>query len=61
MCLCLRCSNVYLKAPASDKHYVVCGTEFGLENVRKDAIIFRDVYGGKSSGADYWQHVRSVM
>ena len=25
--------NAYLQAPSSEKHYVVCGAEFGLENI----------------------------
>ena len=33
--------NSYLKARSSEKHYVVCGPEFGLENVGKYAIIVR--------------------
>ena len=53
--------NAYLQAPSSEKHYVVCGPEFGLENVGKHAIIFLAVYGGKSAGADYWMHVNSAM
>ena len=43
------------------KHYIICGPEFGLENVGKLAIIVRALYGGKSAGADYWRHVRSAM
>eukprot|EP00984_Skeletonema_dohrnii_P005553 scaffold1958_cov91-Skeletonema_dohrnii-CCMP3373.AAC.1 len=31
--------NAYLQAPTSERHYVVCGPEFGLENVGKKAII----------------------
>ena len=27
--------NAYLQAPSSKKHYVICGAEFGLENVGK--------------------------
>eukprot|EP00957_Ditylum_brightwellii_P159997 12179539-Ditylum_brightwellii.AAC.1 len=27
--------NTYLQAPSSEKHYIVCGAEFGLENVGK--------------------------
>ena len=53
--------NAYFQAPSSEKHYVVCGPEFGLENVGKHAIIVRALYGGKSTGADYWRHVRSAM
>ena len=53
--------NACLQAPSSEKHYVVCGPEFGLENVGRHAIIVRASCGGKSSGADYWRHVRSAM
>ena len=53
--------NAYLQAPSSEKHYIVCGPEFGLENVGKHAKIVRALYGGKSAGADYWRHVRKAM
>ena len=53
--------NAYLQAPTSEKHYIICGPEFGLENVGKIAIIVRALYGGKSAGADYWHHVRKAM
>ena len=53
--------NAYLQAPTSEKHYIICGEEFGLENVGKFAIIRRALYGGKAAGSDYWQHVRKAM
>ena len=53
--------NAYLQAPTTEKHYIICGPEFGLENVGKIAIIVRALYGGKSAGADYWNHVRKAM
>ena len=53
--------NAYLQAPASEKHYIICGPEFGLENVGKVAVIVRALYGGKSANADYWRHVREAM
>ena len=53
--------NAYLQAPTTEKHYIICGPEFGLENVGKTAIIVRASYGGKSAGADYWNHVRKAM
>ena len=31
--------NVYLQAPSSEKHYIICGAEFGLENVGKTALV----------------------
>ena len=27
--------DAYLQSPASEKHYVICGPEFGLENIGK--------------------------
>ena len=53
--------NAYLQAPASENHYVICGPEFGLENIGKIAVIVRALYGGKSANADYWHHVRHTM
>ena len=53
--------NAYLQAPSSEKHYITCGPEFGLEHVWKIALIRRALYGGKSSGADFWRHLRSCM
>jgi len=53
--------NAYLQAPTSEKHYVICGEEFGLENKGKRAIIVRALYGGKAAGRDFWHHLRSCM
>ena len=53
--------NEYLKATSSDKNYIICGPEFGLENVGKVAPIIHAIYGGKSSGDDLWKHLRSCM
>lgn len=54
--------NAYLQAPSSEKYYIPkCGVEFGLENVGKRAKIVRALYGGKSSGRDFRNHLRSCM
>ena len=53
--------NAYLKAPTSEKHYIICGEKFCLENVGKTALIFRALYGGKFTGRDFWHHLRSCM
>ena len=53
--------NAYLQAPSSQKHYIVCGAEFGLENIRKRALIRRALYGGKSAGKDFRNHLRECM
>ena len=39
--------NAYLQSPTSQKHFIICGPEFGMENVGKVAIMYRAVYGGK--------------
>eukprot|EP00956_Cyclotella_meneghiniana_P027526 scaffold61861_cov42-Cyclotella_meneghiniana.AAC.2 len=31
--------NAYLQAPSSEKHYIICGPEFGLEHEGKRAKI----------------------
>jgi hypothetical protein len=53
--------NAYLQAPSSEKHYIVCGDEFGEEHRGKVAMIRRALYGGKCAGRDYWLHMRSCM
>ena len=53
--------NAYLQAPSSEKHYVICGPEFGIENQGKVALIKRALYGGKVAGRDFWHHLRSCM
>ena len=53
--------NAYLQAPTSEKHYIICGQEFGLEHVGKRALIVRALYGGKVAGRDFWHHLRSCM
>jgi hypothetical protein len=39
----------------------VCGPEFGIENVGKIALVQRALYGGKSAGKDFRNHLRSCM
>ena len=53
--------NAYLQAPTSEKHFIYCGPEFGLEHVGKRALIVRALYGGKVAGRDFWHHLRSCM
>ena len=53
--------NAYLQAPSSNKDFIICGPEFGLENVGKVALIHRALYGGKSAGRDFRNHLRSCM
>ena len=53
--------NAYLQAPSSEKHYIICGAELGLENIGKVGLTRRALYGGKSSRVDFWKHLCSCM
>ena len=53
--------NAYLTAPSSQKDYIICGEEFGLENVGKVALIHRALYGGKAAGWDFRNHLKTCM
>ena len=53
--------SAYLQAPTSEKHYIICGSEFPLEYQGKVAVIKRALYGGKKAGSDYWKHMRTCM
>ncbi len=53
--------NAYLQAPSSEKHFIICGPEFGIENVGHVALIHCALYGGKVAGRDFWHHLRNSM
>ncbi|CAJ1966194.1 unnamed protein product [Cylindrotheca closterium] len=53
--------NAYLQAPSSRRDYIICGPEFRLENVGKVALIHRALYGGKTAGRDFRNHLRACM
>ena len=53
--------NAYLQAPPSERHYVICGLEFGIEHKGKRALIKRALYGGKTSGRDFRNLLRACM
>ena len=53
--------NAYRQAPTTEKYYIICGEEFGIENVGKRVIITRALYGGKCAGRDFWNHLRRCM
>lgn len=52
--------NAYLTAPCTEKIATVCGIEFG-ENQGQTAILVRALYGLKSSGAAFRNHLASCM
>ena len=53
--------GAYLQAPTSEKHFIICGPEFGPQLEGTIAVITRALYGGKSAGSDYWKHMRRCM
>ena len=53
--------NAYLQAPTPENHYIICGLEFGLENVGKQALIVRSLYGRNASGRDFWHNLWSCI
>ena len=50
---CSDIRNAYLQAPSSHKDCIICGPEFGIENMGKKALIKRALCGGKSVGRDF--------
>ena len=53
--------NAYLQAPSSSKDCIICGIEFGFEHEGKVSLIHRALYGGKTAGKDFRNHLRSCM
>ena len=53
--------NAYLQAPSSRKDYVICGAEFGIENIHPIGLIHRALYGDKTARKDFRNHLRSIM
>ena len=53
--------NAYLTAPTSEDFFIVCGPEFGSENIGRKAIVKRALYGTKSAGRDFRNHLRDCM
>jgi hypothetical protein len=52
--------NAYLTAPCTEKVATACGPEFGV-NQGQTAIIVRALYGLKSSGSTFRNHLASCM
>ena len=53
--------NAFVQAPTTEKYYVECGPEFGTEYVGRKAVVKRALYGMKSSGRDFRNHLRDCM
>jgi hypothetical protein len=52
--------NAYLTAPITEKFWTVLGPEFGNDAVKR-ALIFRALYGLKSDGAAFRNHLSECM
>ena len=42
-------------------HFLLCGPEFGVENIGQTALIHRALYSGKAAGSDFRNHLCSCM
>jgi hypothetical protein len=49
--------NAYLQAPSSEKYFIICCPEFGIENEGRVALIWRALYSGKVACRDFWHHL----
>ena len=52
--------NAYLQAPPSEQFYTIAGPEWGSRKGQR-MLIVRALYGGKSSGRDFRNHLQSCM
>ena len=50
--------NAYIQAPSCGGKYVIYRPEFGLGYIGKKALIFRALYGRKTAGYNFWEHLR---
>jgi len=50
--------NAYLQVPISEKYLTICGPEFGTEYAGKKALIVLALYGTRSVGKDFRDHLR---
>ena len=49
--------NAYLQAETNEKYWTTCGLEFGTEEAGKQEISVTPIYGMKSSGCDFRNHL----
>ena len=53
--------NAYLNAPTRERLYTIAGMEFGANFVGRPVLIVRALYGLKSSGARWRDHMASTL
>jgi len=60
---CLSCDvqNAYLNAGTKEKNWFVAGAEMGSQNVGKSVLIVKALYGLRSSGAQWREHMATTL
>jgi hypothetical protein len=53
--------NTYLNAPTKEKIYTVAGLEFGQGTEGRPVMIVRALYGLRSSGARWHDHLAATL
>ena len=53
--------NAFLQALTTEKCWIEYGPEFGSDNVGKQAVVTRTLYGMKYSARDFRNHLRDCM
>ena len=53
--------NAYLNAPTKEKVYFLAGLEFGLQNKDRPVYVVKALYGLKSSGARWRDHMAATI
>ena len=53
--------NACLQTPTSEKNYVTCSLDLGLENLRKRAITWREMCSIKYTSQGFRNHLRSYV
>jgi hypothetical protein len=53
--------NAYLNASTKESSYTIAGPEFGKDNKKHPALIVWALYGLRSSGARWRDHIASTL
>jgi hypothetical protein len=53
--------NAYLTSPCHEKIYTILGPEFGPDQEGRKALVVQELYGLKSAGASFRNHLASCL
>jgi hypothetical protein len=53
--------NAYLNAPTAERCYCIAGPEFGPSRMGRPVLIVRALYGIRSSGARWRDHIEATF